>query len=305
MKKLIKAMSIIFIMAIFMFCTTTVQAASKKLSAPKNIKATISGTSNVKLTWSKVKNSSKYTIYRATSKSGKYTKVGTTKSTSYTDKKTSRGKTYYYKVVANNKNSKLNSSKSAAVKVTVPSKAKALKEIKKALKDTKWVNKNLKIKKNVFGEKVSSKSRQQFSFVKIKGKELVLVNTLCAEEYSTQGFLVGYYNGKVTVKALTKYPGHCNHGGIVVDEKNGMVGDVYMHQGYETATFYKISDVKFTKKAQFQDNIESGEEPVVYMLNGKKVSASKFGKEANKYLKYKYNAITRSLTSKNIDKYVK
>lgn len=305
MKKLIKAMSIIFIMAIFMFCTTTVQAASKRLAAPKNIKATISGTSNVKLTWSKVKKSSKYTIYRATSKSGKYTKVGTTKSTSYTDKKTSRGKTYYYKVVANNKNSKLNSSKSAAVKVTVPSKSKALKEIKKALKDTKWVNKNLKIKKNVFGEKVSSKSRQQFSFVKIKGKELVLVNTLCIEEYSTQAYLVGYYNGKVTVKALTKYPGHCNHGGIVVDEKNAMLGAVYMHQGYETATFYKISDVKFTKKAEFQDNIESGEKPVVYVLNGKSVSASKFSKEANKYLKYKYNAVTRNLTSKNIDKYVK
>lgn len=307
MKKLLKIMSAVVIMAALVFCTTTVQAASKskKLPAPKTVKVSISGTSNVKVSWTKTSKAKKYTIYRATSKSGKYKKIGTTKSVSYTDKKTSKGKTYYYKVVANAAKAKQDSKKTAAAKVTVPSKAKALKEIKKALKNSKWVNKNLKITKNCFTEKVNSKSKQTLTFTKIKGKELVLVQNACYDELSVQGFLVGYTNGKVTVKALAKYPMHAGHSGIVVDAKNAIVSTVYMHMGYEGGTFYKISDVKFSKKASFEDNEGSGEKPVRYTFNGKKVTKSKYYKELNKYAKYKYAAVTTKLTAKNIDKYVK
>lgn len=307
MKKLLKIVSAIAIVAALVFCTTTVQAASssKKLPAPKSVKVSISGTSNVKVSWAKTSKAKKYTIYRATSKSGKYTKVGTTKSTSYTDKKTSRGKTYYYKVVANAAKTKQDSKKTAAVKVAVPSKAKALKEIKKTLKDSKWVNKNLKITKNCFSEKVNSKSKQTLTFTKITGKELVLVQNACYDELSVQGFLVGYTNGKVTVKPISKYPMHAGHSGIVVNAKNAIVSTVYLHMGYAGATFYKVSDVKFTKKAKFYDNADSGEKPVTYELNGKKVSASKYSKALKPYAKYKYTAVTTKLTAKNIDKYVK
>lgn len=54
---------------------------------------------------SKTTGATKYTIYRATSKNGKYKKLTTTKSTSYTDKTAKKGKTYYYKVKANGVNS--------------------------------------------------------------------------------------------------------------------------------------------------------------------------------------------------------
>lgn len=308
MKKLAKLMSVILIMAVVLFCTTTVQAASsskKKLAVPKNVKVSISGTSNVKVKWTKTSKAKKYTIYRATTKSGKYKKIGTTKSTSYTDKKATRGKTYYYKVVANASKAKLNSKRSAAKKITVPSKAKALKEIKKSLKNQKWVNKNLKMKKNCFGEKINSKAKQTLTFSKIKGKELVLVQTECYEELSVQGYLVGYYNGKVTVKALSKYPMHDGHSGIVVVPNKGIVATVYMHQGYEGGTFYKVSDVKFSKKADFIDNEGSGESRVMYQLNGKKTNKTKYYKELSKYVNYNYEAVTTKLTSKNIDKYVK
>ena len=53
-----------------------------------------------KLTWSAVTNASKYEVYRATSKTGTYTKVATTTAKNYTDKTAKAGTTYYYKVKA-------------------------------------------------------------------------------------------------------------------------------------------------------------------------------------------------------------
>ncbi len=42
----------------------------------------------------------KYVVYRAAKKSGKYKKIGTTRSTSYTNYKLTPNKKYYYKVVS-------------------------------------------------------------------------------------------------------------------------------------------------------------------------------------------------------------
>lgn len=52
----------------------------------------------VVLKWKKVKGATQYEVYRATSKKGKYKKIGTTKKTTYTDKKATGGKRYYYKI---------------------------------------------------------------------------------------------------------------------------------------------------------------------------------------------------------------
>jgi len=61
------------------------------------------------LSWEKVTGAKQYTVYRATSPEGKYTKLGTTKSLSYTDSKAVPGTQYYYKVVANGSKSSYNS----------------------------------------------------------------------------------------------------------------------------------------------------------------------------------------------------
>ena len=105
--------------------------SAKRLSAPKDLSTSKSG-KNAKITWGKVDGSSKYTIYRATSKNGKYTKIGTSKTNSYTDKKVSVGKGYYYKVVANHSSSKYDSSKSSAVAFRVPKVPTKLKTTKKS-----------------------------------------------------------------------------------------------------------------------------------------------------------------------------
>lgn len=77
-------------------------AATARLSTPEVTAKSASSTS-IKLTWKKVSGATGYTVYRAASKSGKYTKLTATTSPSFTDKKVTSGKTYYYKVVATGK----------------------------------------------------------------------------------------------------------------------------------------------------------------------------------------------------------
>ncbi len=52
------------------------------------------------LKWDAVTGASKYEVYRSTSSGGSYTKIYTTSKTSFTNTGASKGKTYYYKVVA-------------------------------------------------------------------------------------------------------------------------------------------------------------------------------------------------------------
>ena len=68
-----------------------------------NLKLANSKSNSVKLTWSKVSNSSGYEIYRANSKNGTFSKIKdiTKNSTlSYTNSKLTKKKTYFYKVRA-------------------------------------------------------------------------------------------------------------------------------------------------------------------------------------------------------------
>lgn len=59
-----------------------------------------SSKSNVNMSWKKVNRATKYKIYRATSKNGRYHYIGYSNKTTYTDKKLTKKKTYYYKVKA-------------------------------------------------------------------------------------------------------------------------------------------------------------------------------------------------------------
>lgn len=71
----------------------------KKAYAPTINKVSKSG-ATLTVKWSKAKNASKYVIYRATSKNGKYQKIATVnnKTTSYKNRNLTGNKTYWYKV---------------------------------------------------------------------------------------------------------------------------------------------------------------------------------------------------------------
>lgn len=75
-------------------------------TTPTNLKAKIIKKSRVQISWSKVKKAYSYTIYRSTKRNQSFRKLITTKSNRYTDYDVSRGKTYYYKIVANHKTKK-------------------------------------------------------------------------------------------------------------------------------------------------------------------------------------------------------
>ena len=54
----------------------------------------------ITIKWEKIEGATKYEVYRATSKSGEYKKIGTTTKTTYNNTSGTAGKTYYYKVRA-------------------------------------------------------------------------------------------------------------------------------------------------------------------------------------------------------------
>lgn len=70
------------------------------LAAPE---ITVSGTKSpgkIVVSWDEVEDADRYYIYRATSKNGTYSKYSTTTKTTYTNSSVTKGKTYYYKVIA-------------------------------------------------------------------------------------------------------------------------------------------------------------------------------------------------------------
>ncbi|WP_018592463.1 leucine-rich repeat protein [Terrisporobacter glycolicus] len=81
---------------------SSIVSAKPSLSKPTTKVASSTYSSN-KVTWNKISGASGYEVYRATSKSGTYSKVKTITSgstLSYTNKSLTTGKTYYYKVRA-------------------------------------------------------------------------------------------------------------------------------------------------------------------------------------------------------------
>ena len=94
------------------------QKLTGKCAQPEiTVEANASGKPVIK--WSKVTSAKKYTVYRATSETGKYTALKTVTSTSYTDTSAKQGSTYYYKVKALASKSTYNSVDSAIKSCTV------------------------------------------------------------------------------------------------------------------------------------------------------------------------------------------
>ncbi len=76
-----------------------VLAAKPRVGTPAGL-TSLSNTDSVTLKWKKVSGATGYQIYRATSKTGKYTRLATTKKKKYTNASLKAGKRYFYKVRA-------------------------------------------------------------------------------------------------------------------------------------------------------------------------------------------------------------
>jgi len=86
---------------------------SDTLSAPTDLRAEAESSSRIDLKWDSVSDVTSYLVYRATSSSGTFKKIATTKTTSYRNFDLSDDTTYYYKVKA------VNSSETSAFSSTV------------------------------------------------------------------------------------------------------------------------------------------------------------------------------------------
>lgn len=110
--------------------TTTVQTpvTAQPLTTVQFKACSATSDSHVKLTWNKVQHAVKYEVYRAKSKKGEYTCIGSTKKPAYTDKKGKSLHTYYYKIKAISGDSITysDSALSKTISVTVRKKAKKI-----------------------------------------------------------------------------------------------------------------------------------------------------------------------------------
>ena len=79
------------------------------LAQPKVTLSNVASSGKIKVSWEKVSGAKEYKVYRATSKSGEYKLVKTTKDTFFTNTSVDAGKTYYYKVMAVHEASAANS----------------------------------------------------------------------------------------------------------------------------------------------------------------------------------------------------
>ncbi|KGK91517.1 cell wall-binding protein [Desulfosporosinus sp. HMP52] len=81
------------------------------LSAPTDLTATAESSSEIYLDWDSVSEATSYYVYRSTTSSGTYSKIGTATSSRYTDSDLEEDTTYYYKVksVRNSKTSEYSS----------------------------------------------------------------------------------------------------------------------------------------------------------------------------------------------------
>lgn len=96
-----------------------------KLSKTGGVKASAASSSAIKVSWNKTAGAEGYQIYRATSKSGTYSKVKTTGSTSFTNTGLVASKTYYYKVRSYRKVGKATKYSNYSSVVYAKTKAKA------------------------------------------------------------------------------------------------------------------------------------------------------------------------------------
>lgn len=91
-----------------------VVSATRKLARPEVTLKNVSSNGKIIVSWESQKGARTYEVYRATSKTGSFSKIKTTTSTSFTDTSSAAGKTYYYKVRALGSISAANSAYSEA-----------------------------------------------------------------------------------------------------------------------------------------------------------------------------------------------
>ncbi len=172
-----------------------------KPATPTSVKAAWTGTKNIKVSWKKSSNAQKYVVYRSYKKSSGYKKIATVTKTGYTDKKSTAGKTAYYKVLAMRGSVKSSYSKVAsAYKLKAPAKVKA-----KAKKSTVTVSYGKVTKASGYEIYRSSKKKGKFKRVATIKKATITKKSFKKMKKGTYYFKVRAYKTSGKKKIYTDY----------------------------------------------------------------------------------------------------
>ena len=113
------------------YSTSHMDEVAKSVTYKPILKLENTTSTTVKISWSKVSGAKKYVVYRKAGSAKKWTKIGTTSSTSYTDKKTKNNTTYKYMVKAvDSKSKEVVSSESTTIKCLSAPKLSSVKSEK-------------------------------------------------------------------------------------------------------------------------------------------------------------------------------
>ena len=95
-------------------------SATTLLPAPTGLTLGTATSNSIAMTWTAVSGATGYYVYRSTSSSGSFPRVGTVTSASYTDTGLTASTTYYYIVAAYNANVPRGAESATVNKITVP-----------------------------------------------------------------------------------------------------------------------------------------------------------------------------------------
>ena len=130
----------------------------------------------------------------------------------------------------------------------------ALKAIREALKDEEFINKNLRLQKNCFGEEIGS-GDQEITFAKFgEDKAIVKAYSYESDTFGTALTVVYYKDGQVLTAGnpSVEEPYHPGHSGFSVDFDNEKILVHYMHMGYYANTLYKYEDGVFVLVSNYE-----------------------------------------------------
>lgn len=192
----------------------------------------------------------------------------------------------------------------------------ALEEVKKCLKDTEWLKRNIYLSKEeqiVNGD--LSDQVINFSVCKSNDNPIVVLEVLSENCITKKIVLVSYLNNSVSVKNISQ--GHAYHGGYEIDTNNGVVRSAYMHMGNNSIALYSVANgnVKFLGMYTSEDIVEQDKLSYRYSVNKNdamydnnvevtKTEFDKFRASLNES-QYNFTEISTKLTNANVDAYVK
>lgn len=177
----------------------------------------------------------------------------------------------------------------------------AITEIKKCLKDIKWLEENVMVI-NAEGKIVE----QSLNFIKLKSDTnypLIIIEAFSDEIISSKVTMVTYSDGKVVNDTLLSYP----QTSVWVDANNRIVKFFRgPYQGENVYNYMTISGGKVSN-SEWVIKPEAIENKYYYgnlNIETQECSKEKFDSIVSTYEKYNYVEIGTELTDSNIDKYI-